>query len=103
MKTPLYALLGGSIAFAGCASPEFEHNHWHINSVSGRIGYHVFGYESQRGGYLGQVMDDQRHSLLTLRRHLLNDNPDNPLLPQPTPAPYRPEPPDVEFSLASKQ
>jgi hypothetical protein len=92
------ALLG--LFGASCSSPAYENNHWHINSVPSRFSYHFFGYrQSNDGPYLQKASGDLDDMGRTARRHLIHANPENPLLPQPAPKPYRPTPPDVEFQV----
>lgn len=92
------ALLG--LLAASCSTPAYENNHWHINSVSPRMGYHFLGYrQSIDGDYSGKFAGDMHDVGRTLSRHLINDNDENPLLPQPVPTPYRPSPPNVEFKV----
>ena len=83
-----------------CSTPAYENNHWHLNHIAPRVGYHFFGYRpSVDGPYTEKLWSDVGDIGLTLRRHLVGDNPENPLLPRPTSSPYRPQPPDVEFQV----
>lgn len=85
---------------SACTTPAYENNHWHFNSVGPRMTHQFFGYRQSRdGSYLNRVGQDTSDALLTLRRHFVNDNPSNPMLPQPARPPYRPQPPDVEFAV----
>jgi hypothetical protein len=89
-----------ALAAAGCTTPDYENNHWHINHVAPRIAYHFAGYrQSVDGPYIEKLGEDMEDVQLTLLRHLLNYNPENPLMPVPTPKPYQPVPPDVEFKV----
>jgi len=92
------ALLG--VLATGCTTPAYENNHWHINNIAPRISYHFAGYrQSEDGPYGHKLCNDTDDVLMTLRRHLIHNNPENPLTPVPTPAPYRPQPPQVEFEV----
>jgi hypothetical protein len=104
MKLTLFAVVAATAVFAGCQTPGLEENHWHVASVGPRIAYHFFGYdETMDGGYDNRFHQDMSSIGLTLRRHFLNDDPYNPLVPQPPQKPYRPQPPNVEFEIANKK
>jgi hypothetical protein len=99
-RSTLGALVGLGLALSSCTSPAYENNHWHITNIAPRVGYHFFGYRSSvDGSYFSKLGRDGGSVGLTVRRHFVGDNPNNPLLPQPTPAPYRPHPPQVEFKV----
>jgi hypothetical protein len=92
------ALLG--LFAAGCSSPAYENNHWHINSVPARMSYQFFGYsQSKDGPYLSKLSGDMSDIGTTMGRHLIHANEGNPLLPQAPLKPYRPEAPKVEFKV----
>ncbi len=83
-----------------CTTPAYENNHWHINSVGPRISYHFLGYTRTTDGDLDEKLwSDVDDVQLTVRRHFGNSNPENPFIPMPTQAPYRPTPPEVEFKV----
>jgi hypothetical protein len=104
MKLTLIAVAAATCLFAGCQTPGLEDNHWHVSSVGPDIAYYFFGYnETMDGSYGNRFGMDMSSIGLTFRRHVLNDNPYNPLEPEPAHAPYRPEPPNVEFEIANKQ
>ena len=85
---------------SACTTPAYETNHWHFNSVGPRMTHTFLGYRQSRdGAYLTHLRSDADAAALTLRRHFMNDNPGNPLLPQVARPPYRPEPPKVEFEV----
>lgn len=87
-------------ALSSCTTPAYENNHWHFNSVGPRITHQFVGYRQSRDGeFLNMVSRDGQSAFVTLRRHFMNDNPNNPLLPQPARPPYRPQPPQVEFEV----
>lgn len=103
MKLSLVAACAAACLLAGCYTTGMESNHWHSNSVGPRIAYHFFGYDrTMDGDYSNRFGDDMSSIGLTLRRHFLNDDPENPLISQPPKKPYRPQPPTVEFELANK-
>ncbi len=96
--------LGALAAFVllaqSCTTPAYENNHWHINHVAPRVGYHFFGYRpSSDGPFFSKIGSDMGDVGVTLRRHFVGDNPDNPLLPHGTIPPYRPQPPKTEFKV----
>jgi hypothetical protein len=71
-----------------------------MNSIAPRTSYHFLGYRADvDGDYLNRLCDDGCDFAVTLRRHLLNDNPENPRMPQPVPTPYLPQPPSAEFKV----
>jgi hypothetical protein len=91
-------LLG--VLATGCTTPSYENNHWHINHVAPRMAYHFGGYrQSTDGTYFDKLGNDADDVVLTLERHFLNYNPQNPLVPVPAPKPYRPQPPNVPFEV----
>ncbi len=54
-------------------------DHWSHQSVAPRIGRFFLGYDSQRDGTYRDFQHARKQSVeLTLRRHFLNHNPDNP-------------------------
>ncbi len=77
----LLPVLGlGSLGLQGCRSaPGQEDNHWNIESIVPRVGYHFFGYrEDIDGTYREHQWREKMDINLTLRRHFLNNNPENP-------------------------
>jgi len=87
-------------ATSACTTPAYENNHWHFNSVGPRVTHQFLGYRQSRdGAYLTKLESDLGEASLTLRRHFMNDNPQNPLMPQVARPPYRPQPPKVEFEV----
>jgi hypothetical protein len=94
LAAPL-AVLGLALGTASCNTSANANNHWHVDNVGTRMSYHftgdllandrIFKEEAQRD--VGDVG-------LTLSRHLMNDDPYNPLLPsnaRPVPPPTAPE------------
>ena len=83
MKRTLSSLtLAGLVLLAGCATRPATH--WNASSVGERLEYHFLGIEPQSGiGVIEQVTNDADAFTLTVRRHILNDNPHNPLQNHP--------------------
>ena len=77
----LAATLGPlSLLGTGCQSaPGMEQNHWNIESLTPRLGYYFFGYREDLDGTFRDHQWRQKKDInLTIRRHLLNNNPTNP-------------------------
>ena len=70
----------GSLALTGCRSaPGGNPSHWNIESLAPRMGYHFLGYREDLDGSYREHQYAQKKSIdLTLRRHFLNNNPENP-------------------------
>jgi len=98
---PALVCLVSALAFSSCASSTQANNHWHIDSIGPRVDEAFLGHQPVDGAeYYRQVRDDMASILVTLQRHLLNDNPTNPLLPRSSrPAP-KPELPDRVFTVS---
>jgi hypothetical protein len=68
-----------------------SHNHWSLHSVGPRMSRAFLGYDSDRDGnsYLDFQWERKQDVNRTLRRHFLNDNPENPFRsgPPEEPAP----------------
>ena len=57
-----------------------QSNHWRIESIGPRITYHLFGYDGTKDGTAWEFGKREAASIgKTLKRRLLNINPDNPL------------------------
>ena len=111
MKTSLRLALGAGLVLSslltGCKSGAgTPSSHWNIDSVDDRIVKHFTGY---RGGVDGTYLEFQRRKKdalnLTIRRHFLNNNPDNPFQPEDASrfeheAPYGPLPNPVNWFSA---
>ena len=68
-------------------------NHWSFESVETSVRQHVFGHASSDANALEDAYAADRENICkTFSRHVMNDNPDNPLLPR---APSEP----VEYEL----
>jgi hypothetical protein len=83
MKSLLLAGLAFAFFAAGCHSTSKEHyNHWNNRSISQRMSYHFLGYNPVEDGSYRDFDAEQKKAInLTMRRHLLNSNPYNPLQP----------------------
>lgn len=86
----LLAVLGST----GCQSaPSQEHVHWNLESVGPRVSYAFLGYrEDLDGTWRDKQWSDKKSINKTLRRHFLNNNPDNPFQ-APDPSIGKPRPP----------
>lgn len=88
MKTLLRATVG-ALALAvvtstlGCQTdPVIADSHWNIDSLDNRIIKHATGYRGPiDGSYTDYQWKKEQSIYLTLRRHLLNNDPTNPLEP----------------------
>jgi hypothetical protein len=75
------AALALCTALAGCRSQPTSYPHWSNRSIGPRVSRQALGYDpTQDGDYLPYLEKDMDALGLTLRRHLLGDNPDNPLI-----------------------
>lgn len=71
---------------SGCRSASTEErNHWNSDSVGPRVAYHLLGYPGTQTGEYENYRDfqwqEKQDINLTLRRHFLNRNPENPSQP----------------------
>jgi len=84
------ALLAG---LTGCASQaQHARDHWTANSVGPSLSRHFLGYDAESDGNYTDFQWRKKKSIeLTLRRHLFNENPDNPFEPY-DPDVYAPRP-----------
>ena len=99
MKYLSAVCLVSALALSSCSSSPQANNHWHIDSVGPRVEQTFFGHQTQSGGELaGYVGQDFGSIGVTLKRHLMHDNPSNPLLPQSTKPAPKPQLPDREFT-----
>jgi hypothetical protein len=69
---------------AGCrTAPNAENSHWNIQSLQPRITRQIFGYRRDLdGSFREQQWQAKQDINLTLRRHFLNNNPENPFGPE---------------------
>ncbi len=66
--------------FASCKSTGGG-QHWKVDSLAPRMVHHVMGYDVDRGeSYTSFSKRNRQHINLTIRRHLLNENPNNPFV-----------------------
>ncbi|MEE8468301.1 MAG: hypothetical protein V3T22_07595 [Planctomycetota bacterium] len=80
MKRSLIASALLLLVASGCQAPAKDVNdHWTAKSVMPSISRYVLGYDADRDGDIGDwFWNDMRANGLTLRRHLINENPYNP-------------------------
>lgn len=73
-------LCGVLLSLSSCqAAPGQDASHWNIGSVPSRVAYRFFNYrQDMDGSYLEHQWREKQEINLTLRRHFLNNNPDNP-------------------------
>ena len=82
-------------AFSGCnANPDTNsHDHWTTRGISPRWTRGVLGYDAERDGrYVDYQYANKKAINLTAKRHLLNQNPENPFQAEDE-AFYEPRPP----------
>ena len=82
MKLLFVSIAGlAAMSLSGCMTPtSAQSNHWRIESIGPRISYHFFGYDGTKDGSGWDFIKHEFSSVgKTLRRRLLNSNPDNPL------------------------
>ena len=104
MKYLSLVCLVSALSLSSCATSPQAHNHWHIDSTGPRVGLMFLGHESNDGYELSsQIGGDMSDIGLTLKRHLMHDNPSNPLLPHSTKPAPKPQLPDREFTTHSVQ
>jgi len=106
MKTPSCLAIGILLTglLAGCrTNPGDPASRWNVDAVGPRIMKAFTGYRADRdGSYLEYQERIRREQQTTLRRHLFNNNPDNPFevsdaqLTKPRP-PFGPLPNPVRF------
>jgi hypothetical protein len=79
-----YLLLAGALLIGSACrtAPEdpMYYSHWNIGSLGPRAQYNFLGYDPQSDHSVWEHEAEKAEGIaLTLRRHLLNDNPYNPL------------------------
>lgn len=80
-KRPLRVLIGAAtlVFFASCQTSDPRYNHWNFSGLTPRIAYHLLSYDTEAGIPFYKHAMNQRSSInMTLRRHVLGDNPENP-------------------------
>lgn len=80
MTSKLVAGLASALLLSACqASTGQESNHWNIESLAPRTAKAFLGYRQDLDGSYREFQWRQKQDMnLTLRRHFLNDNPNNP-------------------------
>jgi hypothetical protein len=82
-RSLLHSALAGAALLAigtGCqAGAPYIDDHWNFKSVPPRMARHILGYDAGRDGEYRDFQWQRKKDInLTLRRHILNDNPENP-------------------------
>ena len=90
----LFLALAATGVFASCASaPGPYDNHWNIGGLGPRLAYHGLSYQPHLSdSYRDHQWQQKQDINLTLRRHFLNNNPENPFQPE-DPSLSEPRPP----------
>jgi hypothetical protein len=74
-------LLALGSTLVGCRSQPTTYPHWSNRSIAPRISRQFLGFDATQDGDYGPYLEHDLEDMgMTLRRHLLGDNPDNPLL-----------------------
>ena len=81
MKTSLkWSALLVALLATGCKSTTSYYSHWSTKSLGPRISYQFAGYDPTKDGdYVDVLSRDGQSVGLTLQRHLLCNDPKNPL------------------------
>ena len=99
MKYLSAVCLVSALCLSSCSSSPQANNHWHIDSVGPRIEKAFMGHQNADEFELARnVHADLGDIGVSLKRHLMHDNPSNPLLPQSSRPSPKPQLPDREFS-----
>jgi len=79
MKTPL--LLASALFLGACASTDPDYgSHWNAGQAAVSAEHAFTGYDAEvDGDRFAYQRDGAEGAMLTLRRHMMNDNPSNPL------------------------
>jgi hypothetical protein len=88
------AVTVAALSFAGCnANPDtHSHDHWNIKGLAPRVQRSVLGYDAERNGrYVDYQYANKKSIYMTIKRHGLNQNPENPFQPEDK-AHYEPRP-----------
>jgi len=91
----LVAALTAPLLASGCKSglPTDQSDHWTIDSVPSRMAQHFTGYRRDRhGSFIDYQYSKKKDIDATLRKHFLNNSPDNPFEPD-DPSRYGRRPP----------
>ena len=83
---PFLLLSGLSLGLGSCSSkPGPYSNHWNVDGLGDHFAYHGLSYRQDRNAsYIDHQWQQKRSIDVTLRRHFLNSNPDNPFQPEDT-------------------
>jgi len=78
------ALVPLALGASGCVSRNANvANHWSLESAETSIRQHIFGHASSDANALRDAYyADLENVVKTFSRHVMNENPDNPLLPR---------------------
>lgn len=82
-------------AFSGCnANPDTSsHDHWTMRGLAPRFQRSVLGYDAEKNGrYVDYQYANKKSIYLTMKRHFLNENPENPFQAEDEDF-YKPRPP----------
>ena len=93
----LLPLLSAGLVFAaaGCNATRDTntHDHWNLRGMAPDMGRNILGYDAERDGRYIDFQYERKHAIdLTLKRHFLNQNPENPFQPEDKEF-YAPRPP----------
>jgi hypothetical protein len=78
-RSPLLVAAAVLALFASCYTADTRYNHWRLEGLTPRVAYHFLRYDTNSGVPYYEHANQQRQDInLTIRRHLLNDNPYNP-------------------------
>jgi hypothetical protein len=78
-RLSLFAAALGLAFFASCHTTDTRYNHWRFEGLTPRVAYHLLAYDTNSGKPYYEHANAQRSAInLTVRRHLLNNNPENP-------------------------
>ena len=100
LRSLVALLIAGSLGL-GCRSAAGDpSSHWNVDSLPNRASKHFLGWKGPvDGSYVSYQAQKKRDVNLTLRRHFLHNNPDNPFQVQdssryeiPPPHGLRPDP-----------
>jgi hypothetical protein len=92
MKLPLLCSVAALSLVAGCATQLPVGNHWTSSSIGPSMSRALLGYDVENDGSYRDFQWRKKQSInLTLRRHLLNHNPENPFQPD-APEMFAPRP-----------
>ena len=83
VKSLFLAASAGLLTVACASTPGQHDNHWNIGGLGPRLAYHGLGYQPYMAdSYRDHQWQQKQDINLTLRRHFLNNNPENPFQPE---------------------